>query len=212
MSEVPQLPDSLTLPALQRYVRAIVAARGFTTELDRVFILTVEELGELATELKKRRFYPERFDPAELGFEIADLLLYLADLANGFEVDLMAHWPRHEAENDRRFAQRRGGKPAAAVDPAFTLNRLRDHLEVKRQERGFEDQPDTLMTLLTEEIGEIATEIRKRWKGLEEPRRAAFEIVDALTYLLRLAHWFSVDVEAAVRTKEALNAKRDWRY
>lgn len=49
------LPEPLTLPALQRYVARVVAEQGFTGELERVFILFVEELGELAEEVAARR-------------------------------------------------------------------------------------------------------------------------------------------------------------
>lgn len=45
----------MTLKALQAYVARAVAARGFTTDLNEVFILTVEELGELAAELIEHR-------------------------------------------------------------------------------------------------------------------------------------------------------------
>jgi NTP pyrophosphatase (non-canonical NTP hydrolase) len=203
----------MTLPALQAYVREVVTLRGYTCDLNEIFILTVEEVGELAAEFKKRTFYPEQFDPANLSFELADVLLYLLDLANGFGLDLMFHWPDHERENDLRFAGRRGGNPAgASIRPDFTLRELGEHLELKRRERGFEDTPERLMILLTEEVGEIATEIRKHWKGLAEPRRLAYEIIDALTYLVRMARGFGADLEQAVIEKERLNSKRSWTY
>ena len=203
----------MTLPALQAYVREIVAARGYTRDLNEIFILTVEEVGELAAEFKKQVFYPERFDPANLAFELADVLLYLLDLANSFDLDLVTQWAGHERENDLRFAERRSGKPSvAAIEPGFSLAELAEHLELKREERGFEDTPERLMILLTEEIGEIATEIRKHWKGLSDPRRVGGEIIDALTYLLRMARGFGVDLERAVAEKERRNAERNWTY
>jgi NTP pyrophosphatase (non-canonical NTP hydrolase) len=203
----------MTLPALQAYVRDVVVARGYTRDLNEIFILTVEEVGELAAEFKKRAFYPERFDPANLAFELADVLLYLLDLANSFELDLVTLWAGHERENDLRFADRRGGKPAPTeIQPGFSLGQLAEHLELKREERGFVDTPERLMILLTEEIGEIATEIRKHWKGLLDPRRVGYEIIDALTYLLRMGRAFGVDLEAAVAEKERRNAERNWIY
>ncbi len=60
MSTSPVLPERLTLPALQGYVREMVAARDFTTDRNEIFILLVEELGELAAELKNSEFYPDR--------------------------------------------------------------------------------------------------------------------------------------------------------
>jgi NTP pyrophosphatase (non-canonical NTP hydrolase) len=201
------------LPSLQAYVREVVGARGYTTNLNEIFILTVEEVGELAAEFKRRAFYPERFNPANLAFEIADVALYLADLANGFGVDLMARWPAHERENDARFAGRRGGRPTVAtIQPGLTLGQLAEHLELKRAERGFEDTPERLMILLAEETGEIATELRKHWKGLASPERVADEIIDALTYLIRMAHGFGIDLERAIVEKERRNAGRTWTY
>lgn len=209
----PALPETLTLGALQDYVAAIVQARGFTTDRNEVFILLVEEVGELATELKHRAYYPERFDAEALSFELADVLLYLLDLANGFGLRLEALWPAHEAANDERFAPRRGGRPPEArMEPGFALNRLVRHVEAKRLERGFEDTPERLIMLLAEEVGEIATEVRKGWKGRADARRAGYEIIDALTYLLRLAWSFQVDLEQAVREKERRNAQRTWDY
>jgi len=203
----------MTLPALQAYVRGIVTERGFTRHPNEIFILLVEELGELATEFKHRTYYPERFDPRNCAFEIADILLYLLDIANAFDVDLMTVWHAHERRNDERFADRRGGKPPTALlHDGMTLNALVAHVEAKRQERHFEDRDEMLVVLLTEEVGEIATEIRKHWKGKSDPAHLGAELIDALTYTLRLAHRLNVDVEQAVREKEAENAKRTWTY
>jgi len=208
-----ELPAPMTLPALQAYVAQVVVARGFTRDRNEIFILLTEEVGELATELKHWIYYPPRFDPGALALELADVLLYLLDFANSFGIDLAAQWPRHEAANDQRFTARRGGAPPQAqVRAHLPLNALIAHVEAKRAERGFTDTPERLAMLLAEELGEIATELRKSWKGRAEPARVGDEIIDALTYLLRLAHAFQVDLEAAVRTKEAQNAQRTWSY
>jgi NTP pyrophosphatase (non-canonical NTP hydrolase) len=206
-------PDPMTLTALQRYVARTVEERGFTREPNEIFILLVEEVGELASEFKHWIYYPERFDRENLGFELADILLYLLDLANAFSVELMALWPEHERSNDERFAPRRAaGAPRSLVQPDLTLNGLVDHVEAKRRERNFADTAERLMILLTEEVGEIATELRKQWKGKGDPRRTGMEIIDALTYLFRLAHQCQVDLEAAVLNKERENARRVWSY
>jgi NTP pyrophosphatase (non-canonical NTP hydrolase) len=206
-------PAPMTLPALQAYVTRVVGARGFTTDRNEVFILLTEEVGELAAECKRWVYYPEQFRREHLAFELADVLLYLLDLANGFGRDLATQWPAHEAANDIRFAPRRGGAPPRAhVHPGMTLNTLVAHVEGKRQERHFEDTPERLVMLLAEELGEIATEVRKSWKGRGDPLHPGDEIIDALTYVLRLACAFQVDLERAVREKEAQNAKRTWAY
>ncbi|MDH4247370.1 MAG: hypothetical protein OEW39_06095 [Deltaproteobacteria bacterium] len=209
----PAPPELMTLPALQAYVARVVEARGFTRDLNEVFILLVEEVGELATEFKHRRYYPEQFQVGALALELADVLMYLLDLANGFGVDLAALWPGHEAANDARFASRRQGRAAThRVRPELALNELVLHVEAKRRERAFEDTPESLMILLTEEVGEVATELRRRWKGQEDPQRAGHELVDALTYLFRLAFVFQINLEQALLDKERENAKRIWHY
>jgi NTP pyrophosphatase (non-canonical NTP hydrolase) len=210
---LPAPPDPLTLPALQGYVRAMVAARNFTRDPNEIFILLVEEVGELATEFKHRTYYPERYDPRNCGHEIADILLYLLDLANAFDLDLMAVWHRHERANDVRFAERRcGAPPQALLRDGMTVNQLTAHVEAKRRERQFEDRDEMLVVLLTEETGEIATELRKGWKGQGDSARLGAELIDAITYVLRLAHRLNVDVEGAIREKEAENAQRVWTY
>ena len=211
MSAHPPLPPRLTLGALQAHVARVVEARDFTRDMNEVFILLTEEVGELATEFKHRRYYPEKFRVEALALELADVLMYLLDLGNGFGVDLAREWPAHEAANDQRFADRRAGAPVRHhVDPEFTLGQLVTHVEAKRQERRFEDTPESLMILLTEEVGEIATELRRRWKRKHDPLRAAHELIDALTYLFRLAFVFEIDLENALVEKERENAKRIW--
>ncbi|MBI3992246.1 MAG: hypothetical protein HY342_03155 [Candidatus Lambdaproteobacteria bacterium] len=210
MPEHPTPPPALTLPALQAYVREMVRARGFTTELNEIFILLTEEVGELAREFKHEAFYPERHDAQNLGFELVDILLYLLDLANGFGVDLMTLWPRHEQDNDRRFGV--AVRDAPAVQPGFTLNALVAHAEAKRRQRGFADTDERLLILLMEELGEIARELRRHWRGRAAPERMGAEIIDALSYLLRLAHGRGVDLETALRGKEARNAQRTWDF
>ena len=210
---LPTLPHRLTLPALQEYVRGVVASRGFITDPNKVFILLVEELGELATEFKHRAYYPDRFDQKNLSHELIDILLYLVDLANGFSVELAALWPGHETKNDTRFSARpvTGGKQAK-FQAEFSLNELSGHVEQKRAERGFEDREEMLVILLSEEVGEIAKELRKHWKGLASSREIGMEIIDALTYVLRLGNCFAVDFEQALTEKEQVNASRNWTY
>jgi len=209
----PELPRPPTLAALQAYVRAVVEARNFTRDLNEVFILLVEEVGELATEFKHRTFYPDRYDPTNLSHEIIDILLYLLDVANGFGVELTALWPGHEAANDARFAERRAPSAVPAlVRPDFSLNALALHAEVKRRERAFEDTDEMLALLLCEEVGELAREVRKTWKGRHDPEKAGYEVIDALHYLFRLGNRLGMDFETALAEKERANAARSWAY
>jgi NTP pyrophosphatase (non-canonical NTP hydrolase) len=192
----------LTLPALQAYVARVVEKRNFTRDPDRIFILLAEEVGELATEFKHWIYDPPKFDPENL-----------VDLANVFSLALMERWPGHEARNDARYAARRQGRhPRAHVAPEMTLAGLVAHVEAKRRERAFEDTPERLLILLTEQVGEIATELRKGWKGQGDSGALGEDLIDALIYLFRLAGSCRIDLEEAVRAKERANAGRTWQY
>ena len=80
------------VPDLAELQRAIVAerrSRGFTTDPLQVFTLLVEEVGEVARELK-RTWSPNYDDLTveRLAPELADILALLAALADGYGIDL----------------------------------------------------------------------------------------------------------------------------
>jgi NTP pyrophosphatase (non-canonical NTP hydrolase) len=73
-----------------------------------------------------------------------------------------------------------------------------------RQERGFTMDPLRIFALLTEEVGEVASELKRTWS----PNYEAFskkdlgdELADALVCLLALANQFDIDIEEALREK-----------
>ena len=80
------MADLLELQALVHEVRQ---ARGFTMEPLKIFALLNEEVGEVATELK-RTWSPNYagFSQEALADELADVLVCLLALANQFEIDL----------------------------------------------------------------------------------------------------------------------------
>ncbi len=97
-----------------------------------------------------------------------------------------------------------------------TLPELQRYMAQICQERGWtKDNAAEKFLLLTEEVGELAKAIR-RAKGLsqEQARPTRFELeeefADVLSYLLDLANLFQVDLEAAFREKERVNATRTW--
>jgi NTP pyrophosphatase (non-canonical NTP hydrolase) len=101
------LRDSASLPSLQAYVREMVARRGFSHETPRdIMLLFVEEVGELAKAMRKR--LGMKTDPEKQGHygqlegEFADVLLYLLDLANAFDVSLIDALRKKEQENEKR--------------------------------------------------------------------------------------------------------------
>ena len=84
-----------------------------------------------------------------------------------------------------------------------------------RRERGFTMDPVRIFALLTEEVGEVAGELKRTWS----PNYEAFskedlghELADALVCLLALANQFDIDVEEALREKLVhRDSQRPWK-
>lgn len=100
------LPAQPTLRDLQHYLAAVCQERGWTkdTPSDK-FVLFVEEVGELAKAMRKAAgLYAERAKPRDMSLEeeFADVLSYLLDLANCFQVDLEQAFRAKERVNESR--------------------------------------------------------------------------------------------------------------
>ena len=84
-----------------------------------------------------------------------------------------------------------------------------------RAERGFVTDPLKIHLLLTEEVGEIAGELKRLWSKNYDPfdaSRLAEEIADVFCLLSALANEFNIDLEQAVQQKffEA-DGQRTWK-
>jgi NTP pyrophosphatase (non-canonical NTP hydrolase) len=101
-----QLGEKPTLSDLQRYVAEVCQERGWTKDTPaEKFVLFIEEVGELAKAMRKAAgLYEERAKPSQwtLEEEFADVLSYLLDLANCFQVDLEAVFRAKEQVNQSR--------------------------------------------------------------------------------------------------------------
>ena len=95
-----------TLPELQRYMDEICKERGWTKDsYAEKFLLFTEEVGELAKAIRRTQgLYQEkaRQKHVELEEEFADVLSYLLDLANYFQVDLETAFREKEQINATR--------------------------------------------------------------------------------------------------------------
>ncbi|MBV9227995.1 MAG: RS21-C6 protein [Chloroflexi bacterium] len=100
------LPEHPTLPELQRYLDEVCKERGWTKDgYAEKFLLFTEEVGELAKAIRKTQgLYQEkaRLKPVELEEEFADVLSYVLDLANYFQVDLEKAFREKERINSAR--------------------------------------------------------------------------------------------------------------
>lgn len=101
------LPAHPTLPELQQYMDEICKERSWTKDsYAEKFLLFTEEVGELAKAIRKTQgLYQEkaRQKHVELEEEFADVLSYLLDLANYFQVDLETAFREKERVNAARI-------------------------------------------------------------------------------------------------------------
>ncbi len=100
------LKDSPTLPDLQLYMVEVCEERGWTKDSPaEKFLLFIEEVGELAKAMRKSAgLYEERARQRDMSLdeEFADVLSYLLDLANVFQVDLEKAFRAKEEVNQSR--------------------------------------------------------------------------------------------------------------
>jgi NTP pyrophosphatase (non-canonical NTP hydrolase) len=80
------------------------------------------------------------------------------------------------------------------------------------EERDWEKNPEAVFVRFTEEVGELAKEMRKRRKLGEAQPNAAGEVADVFFYLCDLANHLGVDITAAIDEKLKENETRTWEY
>jgi NTP pyrophosphatase (non-canonical NTP hydrolase) len=100
------LKDEPTLKDLQAYVAQICQERGWTKDSPpEKFVLFIEEVGELAKAMRKTAgLYEEKAKPRDISLEeeFSDVLSYLLDLANLYQVDLEQAFRAKEQVNQAR--------------------------------------------------------------------------------------------------------------
>lgn len=101
------LPDNPTLKELQHYMAEICQERGWTKDSSaEKFVLFIEEVGELAKAMRKKTgLYEEHAKRRDMPLEeeFADVLSYLLDLANAFQIDLEQAFRAKETLNRSRI-------------------------------------------------------------------------------------------------------------
>ena len=100
------LPEHPTLQELQLYIAEICQERGWTKDSpSEKFVLFIEEVGELAKAMRKTAgLYQEQAKQRDISLEeeFADVLSYVLDLANCFQVDLEQAFRAKEKVNQSR--------------------------------------------------------------------------------------------------------------
>lgn len=104
---MPILKENSSLSELQHYQDELCKERGWDKSTDlETFLLFSEEVGELAKAIRYHKsLYTEKGktqQPDELAGEFADVLGYLLELANKFNIDLDTAFRKKEAINAQR--------------------------------------------------------------------------------------------------------------
>jgi deoxyguanosine kinase len=111
--------------------------------------------------------------------------------------------------------------PVAERHPVLepTGRRLGDFQQFHRQldhDKQFPTDPYFNFLLLQEEIGELARAFAQRWVSTQTARPDSSspaireELADVLAYVIKLANYAGVDLEAAYLEKMRVNAERNW--
>jgi NTP pyrophosphatase (non-canonical NTP hydrolase) len=97
----------------------------------------------------------------------------------------------------------------------LTLQELQAYVREMHVERGFSNTTLENVLMLTEEVGELAKAVRKHEKmRTDENSRIGSvkeELADVVLVLTSIANDLGVDLEEAIREKEEVNKKRDWK-
>lgn len=98
-----------------------------------------------------------------------------------------------------------------------SLKDIQIYMNKMIEERGFDKEtPQDVMLLLTEEVGELAKEIRKTTQIKMDVNKSrttdvSGEIVDVFMYILAMCRVMNVDLLEALKEKEERNLKRTWK-
>ena len=99
------LKEKPTIADFQQYVRDMVKERGFKDEnISQIFMLFLEECGEMAKAARKRAKIKTDANSKtfDIDHEIADVFIYLLDIANHFDIDLEKAFREKEDINKKR--------------------------------------------------------------------------------------------------------------
>ncbi len=104
-----------------------------------------------------------------------------------------------------------------SLNEKSSLEELQEYARKMIIARGFEEEtPQDILMLLTEELGELAREVRKTTsvkldKNTDRTPNLGNEIADVFNYLLALCIANNIDLFEVFKKKEEINLKREWK-
>jgi NTP pyrophosphatase (non-canonical NTP hydrolase) len=99
----PPAPATMDLLSIQQHIRDLCAHHKWNENSpEKIFLLLTEEVGEVAKALRRlaARQSPQLHD--ELAEELVDCLMYLADIANHYNLDLESAYRDKTVKNATR--------------------------------------------------------------------------------------------------------------
>lgn len=101
-----KLNENTSVKDVQNYINDMKIARGFNTvSIEREMMLMLEEFGELAKAIRKEtkgRLDPSKAYDTSVEEELADVFIYLLNIANMNNVDIFQAFKKKETKNCER--------------------------------------------------------------------------------------------------------------
>ena len=103
------------------------------------------------------------------------------------------------------------------INVCSNLKEIQNYITKMMEVNGFDNTPLELFCYLTEEVGELAKEIRKREQKMEMDLQKEYdsclkyEIADVFIYLLAICNSYDIDLYEAFKEKEKINLNRVWK-
>ncbi len=102
------------------------------------------------------------------------------------------------------------------INANSNLNEIQKYITKMMEVNGFNNTPLELLCYLTEEVGELAKEIRKNESNMEMDINKKYssnikdELADVFIYVLTIANKYNIDLLDALKRKETINLERTW--
>ena len=102
------------------------------------------------------------------------------------------------------------------INTNSNLNEIQKYITKMMEINGFNNTPLELLCYLTEEVGELAKEIRKHESNMEMDINKKYssnikdELADVFIYVLTIADKYNIDLLDALKRKETINLERTW--
>ncbi len=96
------------------------------------------------------------------------------------------------------------------------LSDIQKYITIMMKINNFNNTPLELFCYLTEEVGELAKEIRKTEKNMDIDLKKEYtssindEIADVFIYLLAICNSYNINLLEALKSKERINLDRTW--